>query len=81
LTLDDIRDIHHARPFKPFVLHLADGRKLNVMHPEFLAYASRARTLVFVHDDGRVERVNVLLVTSAEELPDRRGKGKRRKAG
>jgi hypothetical protein len=36
LTQDDIRDLMHTNPFKPFRLHLADGKALRVPHPEFV---------------------------------------------
>src|SRR5262245_10035992 len=43
MTLDQIRAAHFARPFRPFFLHLADGRTLHVPHPEFLAYSPAGR--------------------------------------
>jgi hypothetical protein len=36
LTQNDIRDLVHTSPFKPFRLHLADGKTLRVPHPEFV---------------------------------------------
>ena len=36
LSQNEIRDIVHATPFKPFRLHLADGKALRVPHPEFV---------------------------------------------
>jgi len=32
----DIRDLVHAEPFKPFRLHLADGKSLRIPHPDFI---------------------------------------------
>jgi len=31
----DVRDLVHQSPFKPFRLHLADGKDLRVPHPDF----------------------------------------------
>lgn len=31
----DIRDLVHFNPFKPFRLHLVDGKDLRVPHPDF----------------------------------------------
>jgi hypothetical protein len=36
LTQNEIRDLVHTNPFKPFRLHLADGKSLRVPHPEFV---------------------------------------------
>jgi hypothetical protein len=35
LTQKDIRDLVHQAPFKPFRLHLADGKDMRVPHPDF----------------------------------------------
>lgn len=32
----DLRDLVRADPFKPFRLHLADGKNLRVPHPDFV---------------------------------------------
>ncbi|MBI4326956.1 MAG: hypothetical protein HY674_17080 [Chloroflexi bacterium] len=36
MTPKDIRELVHASPFKPFRLHLADGKSLGVPHPDFI---------------------------------------------
>ena len=36
LSQNEIRDLKHTSPFKPFRLHLADGKTLRVPHPEFV---------------------------------------------
>lgn len=35
MTQKDIRDLVHQAPFKPFRLHLADGKDMRVPHPDF----------------------------------------------
>ena len=36
LTQKDIRELVHGAAFKPFRLHLADGKSLRVPHPGFV---------------------------------------------
>ena len=36
ITPKDIRELVHASPFKPFRLHLADGKSMRVPHPDFI---------------------------------------------
>jgi hypothetical protein len=46
------------------VVHLADGRKLPVQHPEFVAQSPSGRTFVLWGSDEAFEVVDLLLVTS-----------------
>ena len=80
MTLDRLRELHQARPFRSFRIHLADGRSLDVTHPESLAYAPRPRTLFVVKPDENVERVDLLLVTSLETLNGLATRPRRRRA-
>jgi hypothetical protein len=40
LVQKDIRDLMRTMPFKPFRLHLADGKSLRVPHPDFILAGS-----------------------------------------
>ena len=53
-----------ATPFQPFDMHLADGRSLPVEHPEVLAVTPPGRTVGVGLNDGTIEIVDLLLVTS-----------------
>lgn len=72
MTIEKIRDAYNARPFRPFVLHLADGRTLNVNHPEFLAMLPGGRCIIVVLEDGSHQVVDLLLVVSLGFQSDRR---------
>lgn len=64
MTVEQLRKLHRATPFKPFEIHLADGRSLPVEHPEVLAITPPGRTIGVGLTDGTVEIVDLLLVTS-----------------
>ena len=51
--------------FKPFTLHLSDGRKFSVPHPEFVAVGKRV--VVIIGKDDRVNTVDPLHIVSLEE--------------
>ena len=36
MTAKDLRDLIHTSPFNPFRLHLADGNRMRVPHPDFV---------------------------------------------
>lgn len=66
MTIDPIRKLHDAQPFRSFVIHLADGREIPVHHPDFLAFAPSGRK-VFVYQTGDdFNIVDLLLVTDLE---------------
>ena len=69
MTTEKLRDTIHATPFRPFVLHLADGRRLNVPHPDFIAHVPGGRTAVVLHEDESYNVVDLLLVTDLEVKP------------
>ena len=72
MTIEQLRKIHEVRPFRPFAVHLADGRRIAVPHPEFLWIPPRnQRTFVISDTKGLVEIVDLLLVTSLKETNGR----------
>jgi len=76
MTIEQFRKMHQAKPFHPFDIHLADGRSLPVASPEFLAVTPPGRTIGVGLDDGTIEIVDLLLVTTLK--PRSNGHGRRR---
>ena len=70
MTTERVRKMHQARPFEPFEIHLADGRRLPVRHPEFLSFSASGRTIVVSLPDDTFESVDLLLVTSLKARSD-----------
>jgi hypothetical protein len=64
MTIEQLRKMHQARPFKAFDIYLADGRSLPVEHPELLALNPPGRTISVGLSDGTFEIVDLLLVTA-----------------
>lgn len=83
MTSDHLRRIHAERPFSPFVIHLADGRKLLVRHPELLAVSQSGRIAVVFTPDDAVHHLDVLMITELEVKKGKSSNGhqRRRKAG
>ena len=77
MTADKLRRALRERPFRPFTLHLADGRNLRVHHPEFVAQDPTGRTAILYMPDGDYRIVDLLLVT---EIDFTRKPRKRRRA-
>ena len=63
MTNKDLRDVYAARPFKPFTIHLADGRKVSVQHPDFMLVPPKSRVFVVYELRGGLRILNVEMVT------------------
>ena len=70
LSQNEIRDIVHATPFKPFRLHLADGKALRVPHPEFVL-AGREQVVIAHETPGELNIVPYEHIVRLEFLPRR----------
>lgn len=78
MTLERVRELLDVRPFRPFVLHLADGREVRVHHRELIIAAPSGRTLIVVQPDDTMNIVDLLLVADVELKLRRNGStGKR----
>jgi hypothetical protein len=63
MTTEQLDAVHRAQPFKPFTIHLADGTKHTVTHPE-LMWRTRGGRTIFINSGGeRVAIIDLLLVT------------------
>ncbi len=78
MTVEQLRRAHQAQPFHPFDIHLADGRHLPVNHPEMLAITPPGRTIGIGLNDGTIEIVHLLLVTSLKPRANGRSSTGRR---
>ena len=64
--MEKIRELYELEPFRPFVMHLTDGREIAVAHRERLASAPSGRTVIVFKPDDSFNIVDLLLVTDLE---------------
>jgi hypothetical protein len=66
MKISELQKLYDAEPFRPFLIHMADGRKIPVKHREFMALSPSGRTAYVyqLNDDSDV--IDVALVTSLE---------------
>lgn len=72
MTSVQLREMVNAQPFRPLDIHLADGRKVHVKHPEFIATSPSGRTAIVFYEDEAFEIIDVLHITSIEVRNGRR---------
>ena len=77
MTIEKIKDLCNAEPFRPFALHLPDGREVSVKHPDFVAFSPTGRILIVVHEDESESIIDPMLVSdvTVKERARRNGKG------
>jgi hypothetical protein len=78
MTIEQVRQLYNAVPFKPFIIHLADGRQIPVKHREFMALSPSGRTIVVYQADDTSNIIDLLLVTDLEVRNGKAAKGRRR---
>jgi hypothetical protein len=77
MTIEQVRRMYQARPFQPFVVHLADGKEIPVISPEFMSFSPSGRTVIINHGKDAFDIVDLLLVTRLE-IQDREPSRRRR---
>ena len=79
MTIEKLKSLHRARPFRPFVMHTAYGASFPLDRPEFMAQSPTGRTVILELGDGSSQHIDLLLVTRlAEQLP-KSANGKKRR--
>jgi hypothetical protein len=66
LSLKTIREWLHKVPFKPFAMRLTDGRRIPIVHPDFVALGGSI-VAIMDEDDG-LQEVDALHVVSLDPL-------------
>jgi hypothetical protein len=79
MTIEKLRELYHAQPFRPFVIRLADGRAVPVNHRDFIMTAPSGRTVVVMQPDDTLNIIDLPLVTDLELKRRTDGSGRRRR--
>ena len=64
MNTDKFTRLVRRKPFRPFLVRMADGQVLKVTHPESVVVAPAARLAAIATADGGIELVDLPLVTS-----------------
>ena len=69
VTLQQLRTAHKTVPFRPFAVHMADGRHFEIRHPDFLSMSPSGRTVIIYQEDDEFSILDLLLMTEIQMLP------------
>ena len=61
---DVVRRLLAEQPFRPFTLHMADGRSVTIEHPEMIIAPPDERMVLVCYDDTQ-HLIDLFLVTDA----------------
>ena len=75
MTVQQLDNIHRAQPFRPFTIHMGDGRAFEVSHPEFLSRSPSGRTVIVYGPEENFSVLDLLLMTELEIRPPRKTPG------
>ena len=78
MTVDQIRSLQDATPFRAFRIHMANGKSADVPHPDFMSLFPTGRIMIVYRANDSFEVIDTLLVTSVETLPKNGAKPRRR---
>ena len=67
MTIEQLRNTHRADPFRPFTIHMGDGRSFLVKHRDYLSHSPQGRTVIVYDDDGEnFSILDLLLMTELQ---------------
>lgn len=66
MTVEQLKNVLHAAPFRPFTIHLGDGRAFFVKHRDFVSRSPSGRTIIVHGDDDSFSVLDMLLVTELQ---------------
>ena len=69
MIVEQLKSVLHSQPFRPFTIHMGDGRAFLVKHPDFIARSPSGRTVIVYGDDESHSILDMLLVTELEVHP------------
>ena len=67
-----IRELLQARPFRPFIVHMADGQEYRIDYPDFVLASSSNQSIIIIEqpENDRIHQISALLITSIEQITD-----------
>ena len=73
MVAEEIRAVLHAQPFRPFTVHLSDGKEVCIHHHDYAWLLPSGFQLIFESAGGKVHLINVAQIAEItyEAVPQR----------
>lgn len=69
MRVEQLRKLLTTQPFRPFTIHLPEGRSVPVVHHDFALLSPNGRTLIAYGADDAADIIDVMLITSIQLGP------------
>jgi len=66
MTAEQLRAMRNSQPFRPFTIHLADGRSFSAPHRDFVSQSPGGRTIIVYGAEESFSVLDLFLVTELE---------------
>jgi hypothetical protein len=66
MTAQEFRSVFEALPFRPFTVHLADGRQVVIRHQDYALLSPTGRTLIVYENDDSFQVLDLMLATGVQ---------------
>jgi len=66
---EQVRELLRRQPFRPFLIHLPEGRAVEVWHHDFALLSPDGRVLIVFDRDSIATYIDLMLVASIQESP------------
>jgi hypothetical protein len=63
MNIDQLQTARKAEPFRPFKIHMADGRTFDIPHRDYLSTTLGGRTAIVYYGQDGMSIVDTLLMT------------------
>ena len=73
MRVEELVQMQRSQPFRAYRIHMADGRYLDVQHPDFVARSPSGRTAIVYKVDETFEVIDLLRVSSLEVINGKSG--------
>ena len=70
MLTDKLHELHRAEPFRPIIIHLADGRRIRVGNPEWMCFWPESSRVLVSNRDGSSTEFDSRLMTDLEVKPN-----------
>ena len=69
MTAEQLRTMRDSNPFRPFIIHLADGRAFTIPHRDFISQSPGGRTIIVYGSGESFSVLDLFLVTELKVQP------------
>ncbi len=70
MRIEELKKAKDVRPFRPFLIRMADGREIEVRHPDAVSWGGeKGRIVSYISPADDWEVIDIALVTSLGSVP------------